>query len=84
MGIIQLFLTFLVDGLRAALAAALLIGWPILPSSSAQNEVGPAGTRTPGTASHWTARYEVRIENGVTTRLEFEEDNQKLEAVRKE
>jgi hypothetical protein len=29
MGIIQLFLTFLVDGLRAALAAALLIGWPI-------------------------------------------------------
>ena len=33
MGIIQLFLTFLVDGLRAALAAALLIGWPILPSA---------------------------------------------------
>jgi hypothetical protein len=31
MGIIQLFLTFLVDGLRAALAAALLIGWPIFP-----------------------------------------------------
>jgi hypothetical protein len=33
MGIIQLFLTFLVDGLRTALAAALLIGWPIFPGS---------------------------------------------------
>jgi len=33
MGIIQLFLTFLVDGLRAALAAALLIGWPIFPGA---------------------------------------------------
>ena len=33
MGIIQLFLTFLVDSLRAALAAALLIGWPIFPDS---------------------------------------------------
>ena len=33
MGIIQLFLTFLVDGLRAALAAAVLIGWPIFPGA---------------------------------------------------
>ena len=33
MGIIQLFLTYLVDGLRAALAAALLIGWPIFPGA---------------------------------------------------
>jgi hypothetical protein len=31
MGMLQLFLTFLVDGLRAALTAALLIGWPVFP-----------------------------------------------------
>ena len=31
MGMLQIFLTFLVDGLRAALTAALLMGWPVFP-----------------------------------------------------